>query len=579
MRRRETAKTLHNFYSVFVMDLSPLEEVVIARKALDDEHEIRTQTSPERSFETFNVHATPQDRQAVQSTPHASTRHIFLSFTLICLASTLTTVLLFWPHAFFLRVRLWRGMLFLTLVIPCHYAASVVTRCISNIIDYSFSVTRKLLYFWIDVSSPFRRWLRMCLCVLSFGVAVAPRDTGVFDYGARVLVCGVVYTSVNLVRTVAGKVLAFRYHSDQHFNLVETSLRKEYLLRKLCKPSNLSHESASQDRCIAEHMTAPTPPLQQDARDVAAQLFNKLKHSGRTYLIMDDLRYKVASEEVSDTFHMLDLNDNGRVTLNEIVSAVERIYEDREKLSDMLRDTNDIVVHLKDIIGAVLHVMCVFVYLVIFKMDVSKVYVSFSSLVVVWSLVFAASIRNVYESVIFLFGVHPFDCGDVLNINGEILTVKRMGLNTCVFVKTDNSLVWYPNSKLASLPLINVSRSGSKTDRFEIYITCSVTHTMLEDLRHACLRYLVREPKEYKQRCQCYLVDVKDSDKLLLSVEWETAFCQCDIARFAKARHGLYMVIARELERMGLAFSNSHHLHMTSSTSPSTTSTSDNIVD
>lgn len=52
------------------------------------------------------------------------------------------------------------------------------------------------------------------------------------------------------------------------------------------------------------------------------------------------------------------------------------------------------------------------------QVDVNKVYVTLSSVILAFAFVFGNNIRNLYESVIFLFVVHPYDVGDVLLIDG-----------------------------------------------------------------------------------------------------------------------------------------------------------------
>lgn len=52
-------------------------------------------------------------------------------------------------------------------------------------------------------------------------------------------------------------------------------------------------------------------------------------------------------------------------------------------------------------------------------MDLSKAWLTFSSIVLAFAFVFGNSIRNMYEAVIFLFVVHPFDVGDVLLMGAD----------------------------------------------------------------------------------------------------------------------------------------------------------------
>lgn len=48
------------------------------------------------------------------------------------------------------------------------------------------------------------------------------------------------------------------------------------------------------------------------------------------------------------------------------------------------------------------------------QVNVSRTWLTFSSIVVAFAFVFGNSIKTVYESVVFLFVVHPFDVGDAL---------------------------------------------------------------------------------------------------------------------------------------------------------------------
>ena len=66
------------------------------------------------------------------------------------------------------------------------------------------------------------------------------------------------------------------------------------------------------------------------------------------------------------------------------------------------------------------------------QVDVNKVWITFSSIILAFSFVFSNSIRDMYAAVIFLFVVHPFDVGDALMIGAPI---TGSGLNQLVWVR------------------------------------------------------------------------------------------------------------------------------------------------
>ena len=62
------------------------------------------------------------------------------------------------------------------------------------------------------------------------------------------------------------------------------------------------------------------------------------------------------------------------------------------------------------------------------QVDVNKVWLSFSSVLLAFAFVFGNSLRNMYETVIFLFVMHPYDVGDALFINGDWCSVEEIAL-------------------------------------------------------------------------------------------------------------------------------------------------------
>ena len=53
---------------------------------------------------------------------------------------------------------------------------------------------------------------------------------------------------------------------------------------------------------------------------------------------------------------------------------------------------------------------------VLLQVDIQKVWLLFSSVVLAFAFIFGNSIRQLYEAVIFLFVIPPYDVGDWLKI-------------------------------------------------------------------------------------------------------------------------------------------------------------------
>ena len=65
--------------------------------------------------------------------------------------------------------------------------------------------------------------------------------------------------------------------------------------------------------------------------------------------------------------------------------------------------------------------------LTLIQVDVSKLWTTVASIVIAFSFIFGTSIRQMYESVIFLFVVHPFDVGDALIVLADYHVVSDAG--------------------------------------------------------------------------------------------------------------------------------------------------------
>ena len=104
--------------------------------------------------------------------------------------------------------------------------------------------------------------------------------------------------------------------------------------------------------------------------------------------------------------------------------------------------------------------------------------VTASSALLSFVFVFGNSLRGVYESVVFLFVIHPFDVGDTIAVGpgvgtggGERCVVEEIALLTTTLRRLgDGATVAWPNAALAAAPLVNVSRSGPRAESMKVLV-------------------------------------------------------------------------------------------------------------
>lgn len=165
-------------------------------------------------------------------------------------------------------------------------------------------------------------------------------------------------------------------------------------------------------------------------------------------------------------------------------------------------------------------VIIVVLWLLILEIATSKFLVLISSQVLLVAFIFGNTCKTIFEAIIFLFVMHPYDVGDRCEIDG--VQVPRFLLNTCylnssicvdcgpilistlnmfqmiveemnilttVFLRYDNQKIIYPNSVLATKPISNYYRSPDMGDAVEFCIHVATPAEKIATLKHRITRY------------------------------------------------------------------------------------------
>lgn len=111
-------------------------------------------------------------------------------------------------------------------------------------------------------------------------------------------------------------------------------------------------------------------------------------------------------------------------------------------MANTLHDTKSVMKTLEALVGCLLHSAAFFSYLAIFGVDVTHLVLSLSSFAIASAFIFGNTLRLVYESVVFLFLVHPYQIGDRIMYDGVKHTVVNFGLMATQFYRYDGAKIW-----------------------------------------------------------------------------------------------------------------------------------------
>jgi small-conductance mechanosensitive channel len=294
----------------------------------------------------------------------------------------------------------------------------------------------------------------------------------------------------------------------------------------------------------------------RSVKKLATFLFWNIKHDVEAREISrDDVGVFFDKEEDTDrAFAMLDSDGDGSICMKDCISAVERIYSERCNLASTLRDTKAITNVLEFLIGLVIHTIFIFFYLMIMGADVSQIWVGFTGLLVSFSFIFATTVSNVFQNIIFLFGVHAYDIGDTLLINNQYLTVDEITINYTCCVSGYNLKVWFPNTALQSNLFVNLTTSGTKWDVIYVYVDIDTDPSILDKIEKACAEVRQEKKGEYGPGFRVKFGSAAMPYKVGIEMVYEYSHQGINFHRTACARSWMYETFCRILTENNVQF-------------------------
>ncbi|KAI8813052.1 Mechanosensitive ion channel-domain-containing protein [Cladochytrium replicatum] len=187
----------------------------------------------------------------------------------------------------------------------------------------------------------------------------------------------------------------------------------------------------------------------------------------------DFLPWFDSKEEAMHAFSVFDRDGNGDVSRSETKLAVLDVFRERRSLEASLRDADQAISKLDELLKVFVVIVIIFVTLGIWNVDTSGF---LTAAISVWAgALFAVggTVKSLLENIIFLFGTHPYDVGDRIDVgdNDGSFVVKEFGLLTTILRKVDGRECYGPNSLLSGKFIYNVRRSGPQSEEVILYVS------------------------------------------------------------------------------------------------------------
>lgn len=226
------------------------------------------------------------------------------------------------------------------------------------------------------------------------------------------------------------------------------------------------------------------------------------------------------TEEAEKAFEIFDIHKQKFLNHFAFVEAVKSIFTERKSLSATLRDTKSAVNKLDNVLMVPVVILSILLALIVYGVQIGTFLVSSLSLITAIIIMVGNSAKQMFEGLIFLFVIHPFDVGDRICIDGDTYVVKKMNILNTVFLKGDGQLFYYPNSLLVAKQFSNFNRSSNQLEVFQIEADFKTPISKLYDLKRE-LEDFIRSSNDFAPILDFRFVQIENLNSISIQIYLE----------------------------------------------------------
>ncbi|CAN6164697.1 unnamed protein product [Urochloa humidicola] len=292
-----------------------------------------------------------------------------------------------------------------------------------------------------------------------------------------------------------------------------------------------------------------------EAKAAAHAIFKNVARPGYKHIEEVDLLRFLTKEEVDLVIPLFEgALETGKIKKSALKNWVVKAYLDRKSLAHSLNDTKTAVMQLHNLISVIVVIIIIIITLLLMGIATTKILVVISSQILVVVFIFGNACKTVFEALIFVFIMHPFDVGDRCVIDGTQMTVEEMNILTTVFLKNDNEKVYYPNSVLSTKPISNFYRSPNMYDTIDFAIDVSTSVESIGALKSKIKGYLESKPTHWHPVHTVNLKDILDVNKINMSLSVQHTMNFQNIREKSIRRSELVMELKKIFEEMSIRY-------------------------
>ncbi|MQM21734.1 hypothetical protein Taro_054779, partial [Colocasia esculenta] len=292
-----------------------------------------------------------------------------------------------------------------------------------------------------------------------------------------------------------------------------------------------------------------------EARCAAERVFKNVAKPGHKYIEEEDLSQFLRKDEVRTIFPLFEgALETGKIKKSAFRNWVVRAYLERKSLAHSLNDTKTAVQQLHKMASAVVSIIIVVVSLLVMGVATTKVFVVVTSQLLLVGFMFQNTGKTVFESIIFVFVMHPFDVGDRCVIDGVQMIVEEMNILTTVFLRYDNEKIYYPNSVLITKPISNFYRSPDMGEMIEFAIDVSTPLDTITAMKESILAYIESKPKHWNTKHSVLVREIENVNRMKMALNVLHTMNHQNFGEKLSRRSELLLELKRIFESLGIKY-------------------------
>ncbi|KAK6159614.1 hypothetical protein DH2020_006928 [Rehmannia glutinosa] len=265
--------------------------------------------------------------------------------------------------------------------------------------------------------------------------------------------------------------------------------------------------------------TATQIRSEHEAICAARNIFRNVAKPRAKFIYLDDLMRFLKEDEALKTFNIVEGSvESEKISKASLKSWVVNAFVERRALALTLNDTKTAVNKLHQMVNAIVGIIVLVICLVILEIATSKFLLYISSQVVVVAFIFGNTCKNIFEAIIFVFVMHPFDVGDRCEVDAVQMVVEEMNILTTVFLRYDNQKIIYPNVTLATKPISNYYRSPDMGDSVDFAVHIATPAEKIATIKQRITSYIENRSDHWYPAPSVVLMNLEDLRTLKLSV-------------------------------------------------------------